>query len=141
MARCVQIVYLIDTSAWILHFSAGTKFSLQVVCEPAQRVICLPVYQEILQGIRNESAFRNLKDALDATRFVEDPVTRSLTLEAVQLYRLARRQGITVRSTVDCVIAACALRHNLIVLHSDRDYEALSRISPLRHQKASLVGG
>ena len=44
----------------------------------------------------------------------------------------ARRAGITVRSGVDCLIAACAIRHNASVLHRDRDYTALSRISPLR---------
>lgn len=48
------------------------------------------------------------------------------------LYRTARRVGATVRSSVDCVIAACALRHDLVVLHDDRDFDAIARISPLK---------
>ena len=47
------------------------------------------------------------------------------------LYRAARRAGFTPRSGVDCLIAACALRHGLTVVHVDRDYAALARISPL----------
>ncbi|MCE9581620.1 MAG: PIN domain-containing protein [Planctomycetes bacterium] len=47
----------------------------------------------------------------------------------------ARRQGVTVRSSVDCLIAACALRHQLTVLHRDRDFHRLAKVSPLRQRK------
>jgi predicted nucleic acid-binding protein len=67
---------------------------------------------------------------------VESPLSEALVLEAVELHRSARRSGVTVRSSVDCVIAACALRHDLEVLHRDRDYGALARISPLRQRQA-----
>ncbi len=40
--------------------------------------------------------------------------------------------GVTVRSSVDCVIAACAVRNNLDLLHCDRDFDQLTRIAPLR---------
>ena len=53
----------------------------------------------------------------------------------MQLYRRARRAGITVRSGVDCLIAACAIRHGLTVLHSDRDYPSLARVSALRERQ------
>jgi len=55
--------------------------------------------------------------------------------EAAQLYRLARRQGVTIRSSVDCLIAATAIRHDLVVLHSDRDFPLLARVSALREQQ------
>jgi predicted nucleic acid-binding protein len=58
--------------------------------------------------------------------------------EAVDLYRAARRAGITIRSSVDCLIAACALRHDLTVLHRDRDYAALARICPLNSRDVSV---
>jgi hypothetical protein len=41
---------------------------------------------------------------------------------------------LTVRSGVDCLIAACAIRNDLVVLHHDRDYSALARVSPLRER-------
>ena len=62
---------------------------------------------------------------------VESPLGPDVFGEAVDLYRLARRAGITVRSSTDCLIAACALRHDLTVLHRDRDYPALATISSL----------
>ena len=52
---------------------------------------------------------------------------------------LALRAGKTVRSSVDCPIAACALLHDVEVVHCDRDYEAIAAVAPLRthnvHQK------
>lgn len=68
---------------------------------------------------------------------VESPLEESLFLEVADLYRSARRSGITIRSSVDCLIAACALRHDLPVLHNDRDYGLLAKISPL---KVRLIG-
>jgi hypothetical protein len=65
---------------------------------------------------------------------VKSPLEQSVFLDAVALYRSARRSGVTVRSSVDCLIAACALRHDLEVVHRDRDYPALARVSALRQR-------
>ena len=95
-------------------------------------VTCLPVVQEVLQGFDDERAFAIAREAMLALPMVEAPVTAGAFEDAVALYRTARRAGVTVRSGVDCLIAACALRHRLEVLHHDRDYDALARVSPLR---------
>jgi predicted nucleic acid-binding protein len=42
---------------------------------------------------------------------------------------------VTVRSGVDCLIAACAIRNGLAVLHHDRDFDALARVSPLESRR------
>ena len=55
--------------------------------------------------------------------------------EAVDLYRAARKRGATVRSSVDCLIAACALRNGAEILHRDRDYSSLARVSALRERQ------
>ena len=52
----------------------------------------------------------------------------------LDLYRSARRTGLTVRSSADCLIAVCALRHDLEVLHRDRDFAAIAKVAPLRHR-------
>ena len=128
-------MYLVDTSAWIRHFSRSDAFDLRQICHPDDRVLCLPVYQEILQGVRDEAAFRRMRAILDAAQFVEAPLAREVHVEAAELYRMARAKGHTVRSSVDCLIAACALRHNLVVLHHDRDYAALAAVSRLKEQQ------
>jgi len=110
------------------------QFDLRDICPADDRLLCLPVYQEILQGIRDETSYRRIRTILDSARFVEDPVGRAVYREAAELYRMARRQGLTVRSSVDCLIAACAMRHNITVLHHDRDFPNLASISALREQ-------
>ena len=75
--------------------------------------------------------FRRAHEAMWALPLVESPLRPEIIDDAVDLYRRARRAGVPVRSGVDCLIAACAVRHNLEVLHVDRDFTSLSRISQL----------
>ncbi len=88
----------------------------------------------MLQGFRDEGAYRRARDAMFALPRVESPLETSIFLEAVDLYRSARRNGLTIRSSVDCLIGSCAIRHDLEVLHRDRDYAAIARVSPLRQR-------
>jgi predicted nucleic acid-binding protein len=126
---------LLDTSVWIEVFRGRNPLCLEEVVEFDQIVTCLPVIQEVLQGFRDERAFRIARDAMLALPTIESPLGISVVEEAVGLYRTARRQGLTIRSSVDCLIAACALRHGLTVLHGDRDYPQLAKISALQHRR------
>jgi predicted nucleic acid-binding protein len=127
---------LLDTSIWIEVFRRRNPLRLERIIEFDQIVTCLPVIQEVLQGFRDEGAFRIAHDAMLALPVVESPLSISIVEDAVRLYRAARRQGLTIRSSIDCLIAACALRHGLTVLHRDRDYPQLARVSPLQQRKA-----
>ncbi len=125
---------LVDTSVWIEVFRARTRLRLENLVDFDEVVTCLPVIQEVLQGFRDEQAFRLARDSMCALPTVESPLTLGVVEEAVGLYRTARRQGFTVRSSVDCLVAACALRHGLTVLHRDRDYPALAEVSALQQR-------
>jgi predicted nucleic acid-binding protein len=129
-------VILVDTSIWIAVFAKNGPLPLEEVLDFEEVTTCLPVVQEVLQGFRDESAYRTARDALLSLPIVESPLEESLFLEAANLYRAARRRGLTVRSSTDCLIAACALRHDLEVLHRDRDYQQLSAVSPLKARTA-----
>jgi predicted nucleic acid-binding protein len=133
-------VVLVDTSAWIEVFRRPPRLAIEEVVDFDEIVTCLPVVQEVLQGFISEDAFRIGRDAMLALPMVESPLGPDLFLEGVDLYRRARRAGITIRSGIDCLIAACAIRHDLTVLHSDRDYPALARISALRQQPLTSRG-
>jgi predicted nucleic acid-binding protein len=126
---------LVDTSAWIEVFRRPQRLHLESVVEFDEVVTCLPVVQEVLQGFTTEEAFRTAREAMLALPIVESPLDESLFLDAVDLYRRARRAGFSVRSGVDCVIAACAIRHDLVVLHDNRDYPAIGRVSSLQHRQ------
>ena len=125
---------LIDTSVWIEVFRARQPLVLTSFVDFDDVVTCLPVVQEVLQGFRDEGAFRRAREAMLSLPIVEAPLGEAAFLEAVALYRRARRAGRTVRSSADCLIAACALRSDLEVLHRDRDYAALAAVSGLRQR-------
>jgi len=127
-------VYLVDTSAWIAHFSRNDPFDLRSICAADERVLCPPIYQELLQGIRREDHLRRIRRILSTGLFVESPMPLDLFDQAANLYRTARRHGLTVRSSIDCLIAQSAIRSNLIVLHRDRDFPSLAGVSMLRQQ-------
>jgi len=132
-------VLLVDTSVWIEVFRKPSRLELESVADLDEIVTCLPVIQEVLQGFLEERAFRLAREAMFAFPVVESPLRRAVFEEAAQLYRSARRAGVTIRSGVDCLIAACALRHGLPVLHHDRDFTLLAQVSPLAERKISLV--
>ena len=124
---------LVDTSAWIEVFRRPSAVTLDdIVADRDAIVTCLPIIQEVLQGFDDERAFRVAHTAMYALPCVEAPLPSSLFDAAVDLYRHARRAGVTVRSSADCLIAACALRNGLTVVHCDRDYSGLARVVPLR---------
>lgn len=127
---------LVDTSVWIEVFRKTRALDLAAHVAFDDVVTCLPVIQEVLQGFRDERAYRVAREAMFSLPLVESPMPADLFEDAIALYRAARRQGVTVRSSVDCVIAACAIRHDLDVLHRDRDYRQIARVSALRHRTA-----
>jgi predicted nucleic acid-binding protein len=127
---------LVDTSIWIEVFRQGARSHSGEFFDIEEAVTCLPVIQEILQGFRDQSAFRIAREALLSLPVVESPMTLDVFERAVELHRVSRRQGLTVRSSADCLIAACALKHDFTVLHRDRDFPALARVSGLRERRA-----
>lgn len=129
---------LVDTSAWIEVFRLGSTATLDELVEDRDRVVtCLPVLQEILQGFDDERAFAIAQTALGALPCLDSPLTGAVFDRAIDLYRRVRRAGLTPRSSTDCVIAACALRHGATVVHCDRDFTAMAPIAGLRERNVA----
>ncbi len=125
-------MFLVDTSAWIEFFRPSSSIDLfETEADLEEVVICLPILQEVLQGFDQQRAFNLAKEAMLALPIVESPLTWEVHEQAVDLYRSARHAGVTVRSGVDCLIAVCAIRNDLTVLHHDRDFDNLARVAPL----------
>ncbi len=123
---------LVDTSIWIALFRHDPDLRAEDLFDLDEVVTCPTVIQEVLQGFDKEHAYRIARNAMFALPVVESPVSLGVFDEAASLYRVARRVGLTVRSSSDCLIAACALRNDLPVLHRDRDFDALAKVSQLR---------
>ena len=123
---------LIDTSAWV-EFLRGTG---SPTCDRVDELLavdiatCDAIRMEILAGARDEAHLRDLRGLLArATLLPIQPVDYE---QAAAIYRACRKQGETVRKLIDCLIAATAIRHEVPVLHSDVDFEVISRHTPLR---------
>lgn len=126
---------LVDTSVWI-DFFKGTD-------TPEQRMlhrlieddedICLTgiVITEILQGIKADKDYERIKELLTGFS-VYEPADINVYLDAARIYRTCRKAGRTIRSTIDCLIAAICIRNGLSILHRDRDYDSISGATSLK---------
>jgi predicted nucleic acid-binding protein len=96
--------------------------------------LCPIIYQEILQGIREEKAFIQMKTILQQYRMLNLDLM-NVTNHAVDLYRHLRKKGITIRKSVDCLIASYAIIADMHILHSDNDFTQIAKESKLKIYK------
>lgn len=126
---------LVDTSAWVEYLRAtGSEVHHQVrqLLESEGRLHTTDVVMmEVLAGGRDETHADQLRRLLGRCEFVAIEGLGDFEW-AAGAYRRCRRAGETVRSLNDCLVAAVAVRGELEVLHTDRDFEAIARHSELR---------
>lgn len=91
---------------------------------------------ELLMGAIDDTEWKTLA-AYVANRTMLEPSPLSWQNSA-RIYFDLRRQGKTVRSTVDCCIAQLALERNILLLHNDRDFDAIATVRPLKHLRLDL---
>ena len=132
-------MYLIDTSVWIESLKKNSKFKIQKNFKEHEIFLCLPVYQEILQGIRDDAAFLAVKKALDYSKFLEETLSKEIFEEATSIYRQARKKGITIRSSDDCLIASIAIKNHATIIHKDRDYSEISKFTVLKEKNIESI--
>jgi predicted nucleic acid-binding protein len=84
--------------------------------------------QEVMQGARDESEWRLLDANLSAQRLAVPSDLVALHREAARIFYDCRRKGITVRSSVDCLIAAQAIAAKATLLHDDEDFERMKKV-------------
>jgi hypothetical protein len=126
---------LADTSAWVeLYRRTGSRVDL-AMCEllgASRRVaVTEPVVMELLAVGRATRQLATVRRGLLAFRMLR--VGGLETYErAAAIQRACRAQGETVRSLVDCLIAAVAIRSDVALLHNDRDFDVIARHTGLR---------
>jgi predicted nucleic acid-binding protein len=128
-------VIVVDTSVWIDVLNERDSLQARRCVEliEAGEPIALTdvVVTEILQGLRSDREARLVERHLRAF-----PILRLNRLDdfvlAAELYRAARGAGVTIRKTLDCLIAAPCVRTGAPILHADADFDQLARCTPLR---------
>lgn len=125
---------IVDTSVWIDFFVGRDTWQVELLAreiEDEQPVgLTDVVYAEILQGIRHDGDLLAVERQLLA---FDIPGLEGLDdfRSAAQLYRAARRQGLAIRRTTDCLIATVCIREARPLLHHDADFDHLARVSAL----------
>lgn len=120
---------IVDTTVWVDFFKGKDTPQVEVLerflTEGEDICVCGVILTEVLQGIREDKAYRQTLSLFDAFIFL--PMNRLTFQKAAELYRSLRRKGITVRKPIDCMIAAVAIQHDIPVLHSDRDFDPIEK--------------
>jgi predicted nucleic acid-binding protein len=125
---------VVETSVWIDVFRGAvndhTGWLSQHRGDPELGLVDL-VLCEVLQGVRDDQVYRAIRTEL--LQFgVESSGEATLAVAAAENYRALRKKGITVRSTIDCLIATFCIQHGHRLFHHDRDFDAFERHLGLR---------
>ena len=126
---------VVDTSVWVdvLNDTPAPQAQRCVQLLKSGEPIALTdvILTEVLQGLRSDREAALVERQLRAF-----PILRLEDLDdfvlAASLYRTARRAGVTIRKTLDCLIAAPCVRTGAPLLHADEDFNRLAACTPLQ---------
>ena len=126
---------VVDTSVWIDVLndvdSRGAQRCVELIEAGEPVALTDVILTEVLQGLRSDRESRLVEGHLRAF-----PILRLGDLDdfvlAAGLYRSARGAGVTIRKTIDCLIAAPCVRTGAPLLHADKDFDRLASCTPLR---------
>jgi predicted nucleic acid-binding protein len=117
-------VILVDSSVWIDYFRGVETPQVDLLDSMFGRsrlAVGDLIVVEVLQGVRNEREFNLVRKTLDAFTQI-DIGGHAIAVKAARNFRLLREQGVTVRKTIDSIIATRCIEDGLTLLHSDRDF-------------------
>lgn len=116
---------LVDSSVWIDYFNGVITQETDYLHRALGQEMIFTgdlMLAEVLQGFRLQKDFDRARTALLKFRVVE-MVGVDTAVKSAQNYRFLRAKGITIRKTIDCLIATFCIENNLALLHADRDFD------------------
>jgi hypothetical protein len=125
---------LVDSSVWIDYFNGRDNVRTRKLDELLSSTIVIVgdlILLEVLQGFKRDPDFRTARRLLLELELVELGGIE-LALKAAENFRTLRKNGVTVRKTVDCVIATYCIEHRIPLLYDDRDFNPFVRHMGLR---------
>lgn len=124
---------LVDTSIWIAILRGDIKVERT---NYRSYLTCGPIVQEVLQGFDDDPASHRYSDLFLNVPRLSDPLPSELFIAAADIYRQGRRRGLTIRSTMDCLIAAIALDNGVTLWHRDRDFDNIAQFTNLKVRRS-----
>ena len=118
---------VVDASVWIDFFNGRPTAEADTLTEllgECPVVVGDLTMAKVLSGFRQDADFRRARSLLESCEF-RAMVGKEVAVGAANNYRRLRRDGITVRKTIDVLIGTFCILNALPLLHSDRDFDAL----------------
>jgi len=130
---------IFDTSVWIdflRNKSNPPSDLLTSYIEKNDQVLLTPtILQEVLQGIRDNAQYVHIKDILSYFTTLQFPPIQA-AVGAAELYRSLRKKGLTIRKSNDCLIAFYAIEFSTALVHSDSDFDLITKHTKLKTWRA-----
>lgn len=123
-----------DTSVWIDYVNGVITTQTDILNRELEqdRVVTGDlIIVEFLQGFRYNKQFQIAKNLMDSLEYY-DFVGKEISIRAAENFRTLRKQGVTIRKTIDVLIATFCIAHDFELLHNDRDYEPMEELLGLR---------
>jgi predicted nucleic acid-binding protein len=117
-------VIFVDSSVLIDYFNNARKWQVDALDNMLGKEIVVIgdyILAEVLQGFRNDKEYEKAKSILLSFPCY-DVCGEDIALKSAENFRFLRKKGITVRKTIDCVIATFCIEHRFILLHNDKDF-------------------
>ncbi|MBW3467887.1 type II toxin-antitoxin system VapC family toxin [Arthrospiribacter ruber] len=125
---------LVDSSVWIDFFNGREKKHVEKLYELLGNSVVVTgdlILIEVLQGFRNDSQFQKAKEALESLPFFTLS-NKELALKSAEDYRTLRNKGVTIRKTIDMIIATFCIQNKIRLLHADKDFVPMEKFLGLQ---------
>jgi len=132
-------VILVDSSVWIDYFNGVPTRQADLLDNSLSSVPIVVgdlILTEVLQGFRSDKDYQTAKALLDAFTF-RAMGGYEVAVASARNFRRLRKRGITVRKTIDVIIATFCIAEGLTLLHDDRDFDPMAEHLPLKVFTAS----
>lgn len=125
---------IVDTSVWADFLNghiSNEVIALKELIENEEEIYLTGlIIQEILQGIKERKKRAQIRNELE--EFIVITPSTQTHINSAELFCSCRKKGITIRKSIDCVIAQLAIEYDLQVLHKDRDFSSIAKAQPLK---------
>jgi predicted nucleic acid-binding protein len=127
---------IVDSTVWIDGFNPKIntpekKLLKRLIQNDFPIYLCPVIYQEVLQGIREDKIFDQIKVIFQNYRMINMDLMY-VTNYVIDLYMRLRKTGITIRKSIDCLIASYAILNDMYLLHNDSDFIQIAKESKLK---------
>ena len=125
---------LVDSSVWIDYFNGNPTWQTDLLDSYLSDLPIIMgdfILTEVLQGFRSDKDFETARSFLKSLPF-RQMGGYNVAIQSAQNYRKLRKAGITVRKTIDVIIATFCIIEGLTLLHDDRDFDPISASFPLK---------